>query len=160
MTQVLPNNATQRSQAAGELSPEMYGHTDQEKYESGLRICRNTIVLRQGVTSNRPGLEFVASAKDQATAVRLLKFEFSSKDALVMEFGNLYVRFYKFGAQVVATGVAPYSTLVNYVPGDMVTQGFGLGEVTYVCLQPSGPADLVSPPFPGYWYPLVDAIYE
>jgi hypothetical protein len=130
----------------------MYGHTDQQKYEIGLRTCRNTIVTRQGVTSNRNGTEFVASSKQQA-AVRLLRFEFSSKDALVMEFGNQYVRFIVNGALVTVSGVAAWSNVTAYVIGDLVSSA----GINYYCIQAN--TNQV-PTTTAYWYPLIGNIYE
>ena len=37
----------QRSFTGGEISPQMYGRIDDAKYQAGLEICRNFVVLPQ-----------------------------------------------------------------------------------------------------------------
>jgi hypothetical protein len=46
-------NVVQRSFAGGELAPELYARTDQVKYATGLRTCRNFIVQKHGGVANR-----------------------------------------------------------------------------------------------------------
>lgn len=43
----------QRSFTGGEVSPQMYGRIDDAKYQAGLEICRNFVVLPQGPVENR-----------------------------------------------------------------------------------------------------------
>lgn len=43
----------QRSFTGGEISPQMYGRIDDAKYQAGLEICRNFVVLPQGPVENR-----------------------------------------------------------------------------------------------------------
>lgn len=107
--QPLPNNSTQRSQASGELCPAMYGHTDQQKYESGLRTCRNAIVLRQGVSTNRPGLGFVGTAFRRTEQVRLFKFIFSMSQARLLVFSPQLIEVVINGAFTGVQVETPYA---------------------------------------------------
>ena len=53
----------QRSFSGGEVSPEMFGRSDDAKYQSGLARCRNFITKPQGPAENRPGFAFVREVK-------------------------------------------------------------------------------------------------
>lgn len=83
---------------AGELGPKMRYRVDQVKYYSGAQQLENMLPLPQGTVIRRPGTKFIATTKTN-TRVRLIPFEFSTTDTFILEFGNLYIRFYKNGAQ-------------------------------------------------------------
>lgn len=90
------------------------------------------MVMRHGGTVSRPGTSFVCEVKDSTKTVRLIPFIFNSSNTYVLEFGNLYVRFIKNGAQITetaqnitgitnaSTGVLTYSGADNYANGDEV----------------------------------------
>lgn len=84
----------QRSFGGGEVSPDMYGRSDDAKYISGLSTCLNFITRPQGPAENRPGLRFVRAVKDSTRKVRLLPFTFSTTQTMVLEFGHEYIRFH------------------------------------------------------------------
>ena len=81
----------QTSLNAGELAERMAGRTDFQKYFNGLSVMVNAIPLKQGGAEKRPGLEFVAEAKGKA---KLIPFEFSVRDTVVIEAGDEYMRFF------------------------------------------------------------------
>lgn len=90
-----------RSFVSGELSPALGARADVTKYIAGLKTCRNLIVQRHGGVTKRPGTKFVAEVKTSSYQPRLVAFEFKAADQnYVLEFGNLYVRFYWHGAMV------------------------------------------------------------
>ena len=93
----------QPSFAAGELSPLLYGRVDLAKYQVGLKLCSNFMVLPFGGVSNRPGTYFAAPTKSNAVA-RLIRFKFNSQDAYALEFTNLLMRVYRNGGLVLNTG--------------------------------------------------------
>ena len=97
---------TQTSFNAGELSPYLAERSDLQKYQNGCSNLENFIVLPYGGLYRRPGTVYVAATKNNGQA-RLIPFNFSTGDAFALEFGNLYIRFYKSGAQV-ESGGAPY----------------------------------------------------
>lgn len=99
---------------AGELSPQLYGRIDVEKYVAGCRTMENFIPLVHGPARRRPGTYFVAEVKDSSKVVRLIPFEFSVTQAYILEFGHQYIRFYKDQGQIEISGAAyeiasPYS---------------------------------------------------
>ncbi len=143
----------QRSFAGGEIAPALYARADQVKYATGLRTCRNFIVMRHGGATNRPGFQYIATAKTLGRRVRLLKFVFNAEQTYVLEFGHGYMRVYRNAAQVAVSGVAAWSNATAYVVGDLVVDA----GVNYYCIlahtnQP--------PPNATYWYPLTGSIYE
>jgi len=97
---------------AGEISPRAYGRVDITKYRYGLKKCENFIPLVQGPLTRRPGTQFVTTTKSNGQAV-LRRFVFSTDQAFVLEFGNLYVRFYRNYGQVQLSG-SPYEVTTPY----------------------------------------------
>lgn len=77
---------------AGELSPLLDGREDLAKYFNGCRTMSNVFPLPSGGFEARPGSEFIAKAKGKS---KLFEFEFSADDTMIIEAGNLYMRFYK-----------------------------------------------------------------
>lgn len=122
----------QKSFASGEIAPALYARTDQSKYASGLRTCRNNIVMRNGGVQNRPGTQFVGEVRDSSKSVRLIPFIFNSDQTYVLEFGDETFRVIKNGEYVkatsqditnisnAATAVLTYSGADTYSNGDQV----------------------------------------
>jgi len=90
---------SQRSLAGGEIAPSIYARTDQSKYKTGLRQCRNFFVKRHGGVDNRPGTQFLSETKFPSKTVRLVRFVFNTEQTYVLEFGDLYMRVHKNGVQ-------------------------------------------------------------
>lgn len=81
----------QTSGNAGELAERMAGRVDFQKYFNGMSAMVNFIPLKQGGFEKRPGLEYVAEAKTKA---KLMPFEFSVDDTVIIEAGDEYMRFF------------------------------------------------------------------
>lgn len=96
MAQTLRNTITyfqQSSFAAGELSPDMYGRVDFNKYDVGLSDCTNMYPLPFGGVVSRPGTEYIYTLADSDKKVQLIPFQVSTKVSYVLVFvsdGNLY----------------------------------------------------------------------
>jgi hypothetical protein len=73
----------------------MEGRTDFQKYFSGCKTLENFIVQPHGSVTRRPGTTFAAEVKTSSAKTRLIPFEFSTEQSYALEFGNLYIRFYK-----------------------------------------------------------------
>lgn len=145
--------ATQRSFSAGEIAPALSGRADLTKYATGLKQCRNFMVARYGGVQNRPGTKFIAEVKDSTKRVRLIEFVFNADQAYVLEFGNLYIRFFYQQAPLEVSGVIAWSSLTTYAIGDLVSDT----GVNYYAIQ-AGLNHLTSDT--AYWYPLTGVIYE
>jgi hypothetical protein len=83
-----------RSFAGGEITPELYGRLDLNKRQTGLALALNMEVLPHGPAARRPGFEYVIQCKDSTRDVRIMPFEFNVDQALILEFGHLYLRFH------------------------------------------------------------------
>lgn len=126
-----------RSFAGGEITPEMYGRLDNVKFQTGLALGLNGIVLPHGPFTKRPGFALVRAAGDSTRKVRLIPFAFSATQTMVLEFGHLYVRFHTLGATVLDTGV-PYQIASPYTEADLFDIRF------------TQSADVVTLAHPGY----------
>lgn len=120
----------QRSFAAGEITPEMYGRIDLVKYTTGLTKCLNMTVLPHGPVSRRPGFGFVNEAKDSTRRVRILPFQFNSTQTVVLEFGHQYIRFHINGQTLLEANQTIGSIVGNTI--NLVGHGYSAGDWVYV----------------------------
>ncbi len=123
----------QRSFSSGEISPSLYARTDLTKYASGLRTCRNSIVLRYGGVSNRPGSVFVGEVSDSSKKVRLVPFVFSNDQTYILEFGEGYIRVIKDGYHITDSG-QNITAITNADPvvATVAGHGYSNGDEIYV----------------------------
>ena len=142
-----------RSFAGGELSPEMFGRIDDQKFQSGAAKLRNFIALPQGPAVNRPGTSFVREVKTSANKTRLIPFTYSTTQTMVLEFGNGYIRFHTQGATLLAGTGAAYNGATPYVIGAMVSY---LGNNYYCILASTGNL----PTNTTYWFLISSPAYE
>lgn len=102
----MPTPLIQPSFTGGELSPSLHSRVDLSKYSVSLKTCRNFYVQAHGGVSNRPGTQFIAETKTSSKKSRLIPFEFNTEQTYVLEFGDLYMRVFKDGGQVLSGGSA------------------------------------------------------
>jgi len=107
----------------GEFSPLMYGQARFERYDSALALCENFIPMIQGGLTRRPGTYFVSEVKDSSKQTRIVRFEFSTTQAYIIEFGNEYCRFYKDQGQILSGG-NPYEIVTPYLEADVFELNF------------------------------------
>lgn len=86
-----------RSFAGGEITSELYGRLDLDKFQTGLAKALNFRVLPHGPAENRPGFSYVLEAR-RSDAVRLIPFSYSVEQTMVLEFTELKIRFHTAGA--------------------------------------------------------------
>ncbi len=93
----------------GELSPKMDARNDTEKYSTGCRQFQNFLPLPHGGATRRRGFEYIAESKysDEDKPARLLRFQFSQNDGLILELGDYYVRFFTRDGGPVMSPVTP-----------------------------------------------------
>lgn len=151
---LVQDGVVQRSFGGGELAPALHARADQVKYLTGLRTCRNFLVLRAGGVANRPGLRFIEACKTTSASVRLLPYASEvAGESLLIEAGNGYFRFFKNGAAVTVTGVSAWSAVTVYTWGDLAVQA----GVTYWAKIPS--LNHV-PPNATFWSALPGSLLE
>lgn len=85
---------------AGELSPRLEGRVDISKYANGVQTLTNMFIYPHGGATRRGGSKYIASGKTGTKKVRLVPFQFSVEQAYVIEFGDLYCRFYRDQTQI------------------------------------------------------------
>tara|TARA_R110000751_G_scaffold264535_3_gene363624 strand:+ start:5512 stop:8271 length:2760 start_codon:yes stop_codon:yes gene_type:complete len=118
---------------AGELSEELFGRVDISKYVNGAETLENFIVHPHGGISRRPGTRFVKEIKTSSARTRLIQFEFSTTQAYVIEFGNLYIRFYKDqGAILEANKTISGATAANPCVITATSHGYSNGDEIYI----------------------------
>jgi hypothetical protein len=121
----------QRSFAGGEITPELAGRVDLTKYQTGLALARNFIVLPHGPAVRRPGTKYVNVARDSTKPVRLVPFSFSATQTLVLEFGHQYVRFHTNGATLLEDGIA-ISSIAGSTVDTAVAHGLSNGDQVFI----------------------------
>lgn len=104
---------------AGEFSPLMAARVRFDKYPNALATCLNAVPLVQGGVTARPGSYYVAEVKDSTKKVKLLAFEFSTTQAYILEFGDLYMRVYKDHGQVESAPNVAYELVTPYLEADL-----------------------------------------
>lgn len=112
-----------RSFAGGEVTREFFGRIDDVKFQTGLALCRNMIVLPHGPVANRAGTRFVREVKDSSRFTALLPFAFADDQTVVIEFGHHYFRFHTMGATILDTGV-PYELAHTYDESELADVAF------------------------------------
>jgi hypothetical protein len=127
----------------------MAGRTDVNKYSSGCDEMLNFIPAVQGPAVRRAGSRFVAEVKSSANRTWLSKFEFSTTQAYVLEFGHLYIRFYTNHGQLLSGG-SPYEIVSPFTAAEMTNSDgtFALsmvqsGDVIYIA-HPNHPLQKLS----------------
>ena len=80
---------------SGELTPLLHARNDLQAYANGLDTCLNVIPRIQGCASRRSGTYFVKSTKSPEKVSMIIPFIFNNDKAFILEFGDLYIRFYK-----------------------------------------------------------------
>jgi hypothetical protein len=108
----------QKSFAGGEMSPEMFGRIDDNKFQSGAARMRNFISKPQGPAENRSGFAFVREVKDSTKKVRLIPFTFNTTQTMVIELNAGYIRFHTEGATLLSGG-SPYEITNPYAEEDL-----------------------------------------
>ena len=91
----------------GEVSPAMLGRQDNERYHSAGSTVRNFFCSYVGPIYSRQGTAFVGYSKQTGRAYppRLIPFEFSRSQGLVLEFGDHYMRAVSNGAFVTESSI-------------------------------------------------------
>jgi hypothetical protein len=93
--------------SSGEISPALFGHADLARFRVAASTMRNFFVGFQGGALSRAGTALVGFSKQTGRSYppRLLPFQFSNTQGLVLEFGNSYMRVIYQGAFVLESPV-------------------------------------------------------
>ena len=117
---------------AGEFTQQADARIDVDKYGGGCRILENMIPRIYGGVERRPGTQFIYEAKDTGNSVRLIPFIYSSEIAYVMEFGDLYIRFY-FDGEILLDNSTPVEVVSPYLEADLLQLQYAqVGDVVWI----------------------------
>lgn len=109
--------------SAGEQSPRLRGRVDLEKYNASAKELLNCVVFKQGGVTIRPPTRFIGEVKTSTDPARIIPFVFSRTQAYLLELGHQYMRVWKNGVQVLASGI-PYEVATPYA-------AIELGDIDY-----------------------------
>ena len=102
------------SVASGELSSLMFARNDYARFKNGLRKCRGFMVMPEGAVTRLPGTKYLGNTH-LAQPARLMRFAFKDEDAVLLEWTNLLLRFWRDADLVpVSGGSAPYAIVTPY----------------------------------------------
>lgn len=135
---------SQQNFNGGEWSPKMYGRVGLDKYKTSMATCLNFIPEIQGGLNRRPGTRYVCEVKDSSKTTRLVRFEFSTTQAYVLEFGHNYIRFCANDGQVLnGAGTAPLEVTTTYTESELFDLAFAQSADTLYIAHPNhAPAKL------------------
>lgn len=123
----------QLSFAGGEIAPALHARIDMTKYTTGLKTCENWMVMRQGGAITRPGTGFIGEVKDSSKTIRFIPFVFNDDQTYCLEFGDLYMRAHRNGAQVLETAqTITGATQANPCVITIVGHGYLDGEEVFI----------------------------
>lgn len=127
--------------AAGELSPSASARTDIARYYTGLKLCRNFMVMPYGGVRNRAGTKLVAEVKDSTKRCRLIPFQFNDVQTYILEVGDLNMRVIKDGGQVLYSAGPnvgqPFELALPYTQNDLDLLNFTQSADVMTFAQPS-----------------------
>lgn len=126
----------QPSFAAGELAPSLYARTDLAKYQTGLKLCSNFIVMPYGGIKNRPGTVFINSTKSDGVG-RLIPFQFNDEQTYVLLFGHQYMRVYMDGGVVESSPGVPYEIATPYTAAQLFELNYTQSADVMTIVHPS-----------------------
>lgn len=134
MTKILES---QEQFNGGEFSPRMYGRTDLAQYSKGLETMTNAKATIHGPAIRRSGTKYVAHTKTAADTVKLLRFQFSKDDGVIIEAGNQYFRFYANSGQVTESS-QNITGITQANPGVVTITGHGYSNGDHVYIESVG----------------------
>jgi hypothetical protein len=144
-----------RSFSGGEISPNMYGRIDDNRYSTGAAYLRNFIALPQGPAQNRTGTVFVRETKGSVRA-RLIPFTYSMSQTMVIELGVNYIRFHTSALTLLNTAATPILVGGNSLVGNMYT----FAGNTYYCKTTLTPVVAAPNADPTNWYLQTSTVFE
>lgn len=124
--------------SGGEFGPLASARVDLERYKKSLETCLNLVPVFQGGLIRRPASKFCKEVKTSSKKTRLERFVFSRSQAYVLEFGDLYIRFFRSNANITSGG-SPVEVVTTYTESQVFDlQFFQSNDVLYI-LHPSLP---------------------
>lgn len=102
----------QRSFSAGEISPQLFGRVDVDRWRSALKKCLNYVPAPEGGISARQGFEIQANL-GVVTRPRMVPFEFGPSDSYILLFDGSVMKVMRNGAMVDFSPGSPPTCICN-----------------------------------------------
>lgn len=105
----------------------LLGRPDLTKYHNGAKTLKNVLIFKTGGVARRPGMGCYLFAKYPDHAARLVSFIYNVNQAYILEFGDVYLRFWKPGGIQVETSpgsLVPYELVTPYIGTDIFNLSF------------------------------------
>lgn len=129
---------------AGEFSPRMEARVDFAKYRNACKTLENFLPLPQGGARRRAGWRFVAEVKDSTKATDVMRFEFSTTQAYILERGETYFRFYRNKGRIEDPPGAPVEIATPYLASELAgLQQAQTADIMYI-VHPDHPTQKLS----------------
>ncbi|WP_253185463.1 hypothetical protein [Burkholderia plantarii] len=122
---------------AGELSAELGGHIDLDRYANGVKVMLNAVPQIEGGARRRFGFRQVAATKTTGTT-RLVPFVFNKSQAYVVELGEQYARFYTASGQIQQAGV-PIELATPWTAAQVFALEYAQSSDTMFIAHPAAP---------------------
>lgn len=120
---------------AGEISPVLDARFNLDFYRQSSKKLLNFFARPQGHITRRPGSRFSGESKDfagESKRTRLIEFIFGTGEALAIEVGEEYFRFYQDGEQIM-DGASPLEIATPYQEDEIAeTQFAQTGDLLYL----------------------------
>lgn len=113
------------------------GRVDLRPYLNGLKKCLNFVPLAQGPITRRSGTMYVAAPKYNNKAARLVRFEYSTTQAYILEFGDQYVRFFRNEGRLESPPGTPVEVATPYLEADLDKLRFSQSADTLYITHPN-----------------------
>lgn len=104
----------------GEISPLLRGRVDLQWYPNCCQRLRNMVAITEGAATRRPASRFVAEVANSALPAILKRFEFSTLQAFMTEWGDRTLRFYAEKAPIVSAGL-PVTVVTPFAATELRT---------------------------------------
>lgn len=135
-------SSIKNSFTTGEITPEVYGRTDNQKWHNSAYTMRNFYVNYRGGVNSRAGLAYVGMCKQGAPNTggtstgnppRDINFQFSISQGYALEFGDQYMRIKYRGAYVTETGTTiTAATNANPLVITDAAHGYNNGDWVFI----------------------------
>lgn len=110
----------------GEISPQVYGRTDLESYQTSSAKMQNIIPQITGGFARRTGTRFIAETLDSTAESRLIPFIASEEESYVLEFANNTLRiFTQGGVLLIPSHTFSGGLFVNTTTNEIEVTGHG-----------------------------------
>ncbi|WP_110995388.1 hypothetical protein [Pseudomonas sichuanensis] len=125
---------------AGEISPRMYGRVDIARYQNGAMAVENAWPVVHGGAMRRYGTLYCAAAKYPNKLSIVIPYVFNTQQAYIVEFGDLYVRFFfPNGSQIESSPGVPLELVSPYTEAMLRELEYVQGADTMFIFHPSVP---------------------